>query len=418
MRTQAGFVTLAALLIILIITTTAALLFTSLFGEIQGESGYNQATNALAVAEAGVHWAGNKLGGAGAPSYAGDSNQTVQGAGGQQVGMFDVIVTCADGSSVSAGWCKTQSAARLITSTGYTPSKTPALGLRKVQMQVTQITLPPTIAVCGYNSVALQPSTVTSGNVGSEGSANPDMIFQSGAIVQAGGGQSGSVFTVTSPNCGACTGQVAGTVNPSQAPGSICPDRTTVVNSFTCAPGTTDWPGGDLTINGSNNSWHNITMNSNTLTFDTTGRSSPLVVQVNNLIATGPGNTVVIKGGGVVKLIVNNQMFFGPSSVFGLDFASGTLVPASSMVVESCGTGTILSGTPAVLFNPGSQLVSGFFIAPNGDVQTNPSSGSQGAVLALDIQFNPGTNFAYDPSVQNVGLSLAFNKLVSWQDIP
>jgi len=421
-RTQAGFVTLAALLIILIITTTAAILFTSLFGEIQGESGYNQATSALAVAEAGVHWAGNNLRGAGAPTYAGNSNQIVQGAGGQQAGMFDVVVTCADGSSVSTG-CVTQPTTRLITSTSYVPSKAQPLGQRKVRVVVAQFapfTL--TNAVCAYNSLNFDTNVVVNGNVGSEGSASPDVILQVGpppAKVRAGGGAPGNVYAVTTVQCQAgCSTQVAGTVYPNQTPGTVCPAKSTVTSSFTCTPGVANWGGGNLTINSSNASWNNITLNNgNTLTFDTTGVSGPLVVQVNSITA-GDNATVVIKGGGSVTLILNGKMYFGQNVTFGKDFATGAMVAAGRMGVESCSTASGGAGGEAVQFQQNGP-VSGVFIVPNGLVHFVQNQ-SQGAVLAANVRFDQGqgSDFTYDGSVQNFGLSVGYIKLQSWQDVP
>jgi hypothetical protein len=231
--------------------------------------------------------------------------------------------------------------------------------------------------------------------------------------VVAGGGQPGNVSTVTSPDCGACAGQVAGSVNPNQAPGTVCPNKTNVLNSYTCTPGVTDWGGGSLTINSTNASWRDITMSKDTVTFDTTGLSGSLVVQVNSISATGPGNTFLIKGGGSVKLILKSTISVGPSSVFGQDATTGNPVNASQMLVESC------SNTGSDIFFGPKGSISAVFIDPNGGVQLNPSNVLQGSVLANDIQMQPKTGYNYDPSASNITFgSGQFTKLVSWQDVP
>jgi hypothetical protein len=409
--TQAGFVTLAAIVIIVVVGLVGTLLYTSLLGEVQGEIGSRQSVAALAVAEAGANWAGNKLQAAGSSTYAGDTGQTVLGADGVQVGVFDVVVTCTDGSAVSTG-CSAQPASRRIASTGYVPNKILALGKRAIQMVVADASFSSiNFAICGYNSVTLQPNTTTAGNVGSEGAANPDMTIK-GQVV-AGGGEPGNVSTVTSPDCGGCPGQVSGSVNPNQAAGTVCPNKANVLSSYTCTPGTTDWSGGALTVNSGNASWRNITLSKDTVTFDTTGLSGPLVVQVNSISATGPNNTVLIKGGGKVQLIAKSTISFGPSTVFGQDFTTGNPVNADQMVVESC------SSTGSDIFFGPKGSISAVFIDPNGGIQLNPSNVLQGSVLASDIQMQPQTGYAFDPSAGNVAFgSGKFSKVNSWEDVP
>jgi hypothetical protein len=414
---QAGFVTLAAIVIMVVITLIGTLLYTSLMGEVQGEIGTRQSVAALGVAEAGANWAGNKLGGSGGATYAGDMNQAANTAGGNQVGVFDVSVTCLDGSAVST-ICATQGNFRLVTSTGYLPTKSLPLGKRQIQI-VTRETAYQNMnfAICGYNSVDLKPSTTVQGNVGSEGSATPDLTIGSLASVQAGGGLPGNIYMVTTANCGSCPGQVAGTVNTNQAAGTVCPNKTNVVNGYTCTPGSTDWAGGDLTINSANASWRNITLTSNTVTFDTTGLTAPLVVQVNSINATAPGNSFLIKGGGRVQLIVNGTTSVGPTSVFGRDATTGNPVNANQMLLESCSS--INTGVPYdIFFGPGG-WISAVLVDPNGYIQMNPSALFRGSVLAATIQMQPSTSYAYDSSAQNIGFGNGvFTKLVSWQDVP
>ena len=409
--------TLIALVIMLVVTTIGTLLLTSLLGEFQGAFLYRHAASAFVVAEAGEHWAVNQMSGAGATTYAGDAGQPVQGAGGQQVGVFDVNVTCQDGSAVSTG-CAAQPNQRVVTSTGYAPSKTSTQGQRTVRAVAQLSFLGLGYAMCGYNSVTIQPNMTVYGNVGSEGAGSPDLTIGSGSSVMAGGGQPGNVYTITSPNCGACSQQVAGTVFANQPPGTVCPSKSAVTSSFSCAPGTANWPGGDLTINSTNNSWSALTFSQNTLTFDTTGLSGPLVVQVDTITFNGQPNYVVIKGSGTVNLIVNTQLVFGPAGTFGQDYSTGGLVPANRLVVESCGTGTISAANPAIKFQPGNQLVSGVFIAPNGDVMNSPATGSLTSILANNIKIQPGSSVTYDPSAQSLQIPSGLPKILSWQDVP
>jgi hypothetical protein len=419
--TQAGFVTLVALVVMVVIASIGTMLYTSLLGEVQTEISSRFSVSALAVAEAGAHWAANKLGVAGAATYSGDANQAVQGAGGQQVGVFDVAVTCTDGSAVSTG-CPSQPTARLVTSTGYVPSKPLLLGRRKVQVVLAQ-TAPFTVtdAMCAYGGLNFDANVTVNGNVGSEGTTTPDVILQAGpppSVIRPGGSMPGNVYAVTTVQCDAgCSTQVAGTVFPNQAPGTVCPNKTTVLNSYTCTPGTTSWGGGSLTITSSNASWNNITLNQgDTLTFDTTGLSAPLVVQVNSITA-GDNTTVVVKGGGSVTMIVNNQMFFGQQSTFGLDSATGTMVSASRMGVESCSALNGNGGEDVEFAQAGP--VSGVFIVPNGLVHMVQRQ-AQGAILSTSVQFDQGQGapFNYDSSAQNFGLSPGFIRLISWQDVP
>jgi len=414
---QAGFVTLAAIVIMVVVTLVGTLLYTSLMGEVQGEIGTRQSVAALGVAEAGANWAGNKLRGTGAMTYAGDTNQAANTAGGNQVGVFDVSVTCLDGSAVSTV-CATQGNFRLLTSTGYLPTKSLPLGKRQVQI-VTQETVYQNMnfALCAYDSVTLQPSTIIQGNVGSEGTATPDLIMAPSAAVQAGGGLPGNIYMVTTASCGTCPGQVAGSVNPNQAAGTVCPNKTNVANAYTCTPGSTDWAGGDLTINSANASWRNIVLGSNTVTFDTTGLTAPLVVQVNSITASGPGNSFLIKGGGRVQLIVNGTTTVGPSSTFGADATTGSLVNANRMLVESCSS--INTGSPYDIFFGPSGSISAVFVDPNGDIQLNPMNTFQGSVLAGTINMQPSAGYNYNSPAQNIGFGNGvFTKLVSWQDVP
>jgi len=432
MRSEKGFVTLAALLDVLIITLIGALLMTSLFGEIQGEFGYNQAVGSASVAEAGLHWAGNKLAGASATTqvYQGISNQALQAAGGQQAGVFDAGVTCADGTAVDTGFagCANQPNQRLVRATGYVPSKTGTLGKRTIQALVSQNTFY-NKTICAYQNVAFNQGVTIQGDVGSEGTAVPDLNLQgpsgSAARIQPapGGVQPGSAYAVSTISCSqSCPGQVAGTVNTNQAAGTVCPNIAQVWSTYTCVPGTTSPPpGGAITISSANNSLNNVTLGSGgSVTFVTAGPTDVLTVNVNS-ISAGSNTQFIIQGGGIVQLNVKSQLTVGQGSGFGLKsylsplpspIPTANLVPAGTLIVRSCNTGT---PSPAIWFNQSGGL-SAVFIAPYGNVQMDQAQNSQGAILAQNIQLDQGTAFGFDASASAVGFG--FNKLLSWQDVP
>jgi len=429
--TEKGFVTLAALLDVLIITLIGAILMTSLFGEIQGEFGYNEAVSAASTAEAGLHWAGNKLSGASATTqiYQGDTNQTLQTAGGQQAGVFDVGVTCANGTAVDTGsaGCSNLPNQRLVRATGYVPSKTGMLGKRTVQALVSQNTFY-NKTICGYQNVTFAQGVTIQGDVGSEGTVNPDLSLQgpsgSAATIQPapGGVQPGSAYAVSSVSCSqGCPSQVAGSVNNNQAAGTVCPNLAQVWSSYVCTPGTATFNASALTITSANNSWNSITLaTGGSVTFVTAGPTDVLTVNVNS-ISAGSNTQFVLQGGGIVQLNVNSQLTAGQGSGFGLTsfqsplpspIPTSVLVPAGHLIVRSCNTGT---PTPAIWFNQSGGL-SAVFIAPYGNVKMDQAQNSQGAILAANITLDQGTGFGFDATASAVGFG--FNKLLSWQDVP
>ncbi len=428
---ERGFVTLAALLDVLIITLIGAVLMTSLFGEIQGEFGYNQAVSSASVAEAGLHWGGNKLSGASATTqvYQGDSNQTLQGAGGQQAGVFDVAVTCADGTAVDTGsaGCANQPNQRLVRATGYVPSKIGTLGKRTVQALVSQNTFY-NKTICAYQNVTLSQGIVIQGDVGSEGTAVPDLSLQgpsgNAAEIQPAPGnvQPGSAYAVSSVSCSqGCASQVAGTVNNNQTPGTVCPNIAQVSSTYACVPGSTNLSGGAVTISSANNSLNNVTLGSGgSVTFVIAGPTDVLTVNVNSITA-GSNTQFIIQGGGIVQLNVKTQLTVGQGSGFGLTsfqsplpnpIPTSVLVPAGHLIVRSCNMGT---PSPAIWFNQSGGL-SAVFIAPYGNVQMDQAQNSHGAILASNVQLDQSTAFGFDASASAVGFG--FNKLLTWQDVP
>jgi hypothetical protein len=424
--TQAGFVTLAAIVIIVIIGLVGTLLYTSLLGEVQGEIGSRQSVAALAVAEAGANWAGNKLAGPNPGWYTGDTGQVVQDADGVQVGVFDVSVTCTDGSAVSTG-CPAQPLSRLIASTGYVPNKTLALGKRTIQIVASTSSSPVNFnnAVCVYQGLNFDQGVTIRGNIGSEGAATPDitLLGPSGnaASVIAGGGQPGNAYAVSTVSCSqGCASQIAGSVNNNQASGTICPSRAAVAGSFSCPVGAGDITSSTtISVANGNTSLQNINVGSgSTITFATTGPSDVLRVNANAVTA-GQGSTFVITGGGSVVLTLAGDMRINQNSLFGAD-SSNNLLPAGRFEVESCSTdtGTTKTGTPAaVQFDQGTQI-SAAFIVPNGSVDWNQAQTSNAVILANNAQFDKGTQFSFDGSANNVLWGAGAKKLTSWEDLP
>ncbi len=423
---QAGFVTLAAIVIMVVVSLVGALLYTSLLGEVQGEIGTRQSVTALGIAEAGANWAGNKLAGPNPGWYAGDTGLVVQDAGGVQAGVFDVNVTCADGSAVTTG-CPAQPLSRLIASTGYVPNKTLALGRRTVQIVAS--TAPSALnfnnAVCTYNALNFDQGVTILGNIGSEGSMTPDITLQgpsgNAASVVAGGGQPGNAYAVSTVSCSqSCTSQIAGSVNNNQAPGTVCPDYASVVASFSCPVGLGDiTSSATISVANGNTSLHNINVGSgSTITFATVGPTDVLHVNANAVTA-GSGSKFVITGGGSVVLTLAGDMYIQSNSYFGVD-SSNALLPAGRFEVESCSTdtGTTKTGTPsAVRLDQGTQLA-GTFIVPQGSVDWDQAQTSNAVILANNGQFDKNTSFSFDGSGNNVLWAAGIKKLTSWQDVP
>jgi len=307
------------------------------------------------------------------------------------------------------------------------PSKTGTLGKRTVQALVSQNTFY-NKTICAYQGVNFDQGTIIQGDVGSEGTAIPDLTLQgppsNPAKIQPapGGAQPGSAYAVTSLSCSqGCPSQVAGTINTNQTPGTVCPNIAQVWSTYVCTPGIATFNGSALTITSANNTWNSITLGSGgSVTFVTAGPTDVLTVNVNS-ISAGSSTQFVIQGGGIVQLNVKSQLTVGQLSGFGLNtllsplpspIPTSDLVPAGHLIVRSCNTGT---PTPAIWFNQSSGL-SAVFIAPYGKVQMDQGQNSQGAVLAANIQMDQGTGFGFDATASAVGFG--FNKLVSWQDVP
>ncbi len=415
-RSDAGFVTISALLIALVVTTMAVLAYTSLLGETQGEVGNQEAVGALAVAEAGANWAVNKLSGSGAATYTGDSAQTVSTAGSAAVGTFDVSVSCTDGSQPGSALqptgCNTNPSTRVITSTGYVPTKSAAVGTRKLVLQVTATSQGLGYALCAWGSVTLNQGDTVTGNVGSD--VNPSISLQGPASNAAK--ITGATYTVATNqvSCSqSCGTQVTGGLQ-TKTSGTICPNQQTTKNSIgnngTCPVGTTNLTNSPATIS-SNSTWNNVSLGSgSTLTFQTAGPGTVLTVNVNGF-TVGQNSKVLVTGGGSVVVTVNGVMEINQSSWFGSSSASSwTAVPGGNLTVESCN-----ASTPAVKFDQSSNFT-GYYVVPSGGFEINQAQNAQGAILAGNIVMDKSSSFTYDSSAGGGGSE--YNHLVSWQDKP
>lgn len=443
-RDERGALTLMALLIILVVLVIGAGVLNSLLGEAAGSISYRYGANAFLVAEGGLNWAAARLRQVDAATFAGPVTQPLLAAGGQPVGEFTVQVFCLDGRPVGPDACATATPPyqprpyrRLVRAEGFVPTRTGALGQRVLEAVLEQDTFFQH-AVCGYEGVTLDQGVTVRGNVGSEA----DLMVGGPAINPArirrapDGSQPGNAYAVGTITCtaaGDCktpVEQVEGTVNPGQAPGSVCPNRTEVRQTFVCTPGTTDAtvgpPGATFTFTAANaRSLRNLaTERDTTIVFQTTALGEVLEVHLETLTA-GQRTRVIVQGPGRVRLYVNSQMVLNQQARFGLvdadqngspDDANGDgvldLVPAERLVVHSCNPGR---PSPALAFNQTGQL-SGLFIVPNGTVQMDQAQLSNGAILAGRVQFDRSTAFTFDATALNVGFG--FTRLIAWQDLP
>ena len=436
---ERGALTLVALLIILVVLVIGAGVLNSLLGEAAGSISYRYGANAFLVAEGGLNWAAARLRQVDAATFAGPVTQPLLAAGGQPVGEFTVQVRCENGTPVGPDACAAtpRPYRRLVRAEGFVPTRTGALGQRVLEAVLEQDTFFQH-AVCGYEGVTLDQGVTVQGNVGSEADlmvggprTNPARIRRAPDGSQPGNAY--AVGTITCTAAGDCKNpveQVEGTVNPGQAPGSVCPNRTEVRQTFVCTPGTTDVtvgpPGATFTFTAANaRSLRNLaTERDTTIVFQTTAPSAVLEVHLETLTA-GQRTRFIVQGPGRVRLSVNSQMVLNQQARFGLvdadrngspDDANGDgvldLVQAERLVVHSCNPG---SPSPALAFNQTGQL-SGLFIVPNGTVQMDQAQLSNGAILAGRVQFDRSTAFTFDATALNVGFG--FTRLIAWQDLP
>jgi hypothetical protein len=422
---ERGNVLLVILLFLIAAGVLAVGLLSSLLGEIQGGFSYRHGVQALAVAEAGIHYAVARINETGG-TYPGEGDRPmvhpVQGT----LGVFDVTVRCDDGTVPGNPYpCAVapRPNERIVTATGYVPNRTRSLGRRTVVVVVRQAMLTSLdFAVCGRDGVTLDRDTDTYGNVGSNANISlqgPPNTPGSLARTYAYGGQPGNATaggTVTcSGSCGPLYNQVAGVTTSSYPGGQVCP----VLPAFTCSPATA--ASGDrlnqsnLTISAANANTvlRNVTMGSNsTLAFATTSASEILTVHLNTLIV-GQNSRVRVTGPGKVVLHMAGRMEIGQGTLFGVDGADDDINPGR-FVLQSCSGD---DGTDYAVEFHQTGGINAIILAPNGRVQLDQASLSNGAIQSRTVQFDRDTQFRYDTTGFAIGGG-AFNTLTSWREQP
>lgn len=423
---ERGNVLLMILLFLIAAGVLTVGLLSSLLGEIQGGFSYRHGVQALAVAEAGIHYAVAKVNESGGSAYPGESNRQmvhpIQGT----LGVFDVSVRCSDNTVPgSPNPCATapRPNERIITATGFVPDSARSLGRRTVVVVMRQALLTSLdFAVCGRDGVTLDRDTETHGNVGSNANISllgPPSTPGSLARTFAYGGQPGNATaggSVTcSGSCGPAYNQVAG-VTTSNYPGAqVCP----VLPVFTCNPETA--ASGDrlkqsnLTISAANANTvlRNVEMEANsTLAFATTSASEILTVQLNTLIV-GQNSRVRVTGPGKVVLHLAGRMEIGQGTLFGVDGANANINPGR-FVLQSC-SGDVGTDYAVEFHQTGG--INAIILAPNGRVQLDQASLSNGAIQSRTVQFDRDTEFRYNTTGFAIGGG-AFNTLTSWREQP
>lgn len=426
-RGERGNVLLIILVFLVAGGVLAMGLLNTLLGEIQGGLSYRHAVQALSVAEAGVHYAAARVNEAGGAAYAGETDRWVSHPLQGNVGLFDVTVRCSDGTvpgnpSPCAG--APQPNVRVVTSTGYVPSKAIPLGRRTVVTTIRQQILTSLqYAVCGEDGVTLDQGTSTYGDVGSNYTISllgPPQTPGSLARIYAFAGQRGDATaggTVTcSASCGPSYYQVQGTATSYGTPGrQVCP----VLPSFACTPGTRDeirGAGASLVISAANGNTAlgNVSLGRNsTLTFQTTGPNETLIVQMNSL-TVGQNSRVRVTGGGKVVLHLADRSTINQGTLFGVDATDAGIEPGR-FLVQSCATDGGANEFALEFHQTGG--IYAILFAPNGTVQLDQANLSRGAISSRYVQFDRGTDFRYDTT----GLAISagpYNTIAAWREQP
>jgi len=430
---ERGNVLLMILLFLIAAGVLTVGLLSSLLGEIQGGFSYRHGVQALAVAEGGIHYAVAKLNEAGGSAYPGETDRQMVHPAQGVLGVFDVTVRCSNGTipgSPNPCAVAPQPNERIVTAIGYVPDKTRSLGRRTVVIVLRQAILTSLdFAVCGRDGVTLDRDTITRGNVGSnqnislQGPPNtPGSLARTIAQTEPGGqpGNATAGGTVTcSGSCGPAYNQVAGVTTSSyrdsQGEPKVCPP----LPEFTCSPAAA--AAGDhlkqtnLTISAANANTvlRNVEMEANsTLTFATTSASEILTVQLNTLIV-GRDSRVLVTGPGKVVLHLAGRMEIGQGSFFGVDGANAAINPGR-FVLQSC-SGDVGTDYAVEFHQTGG--INAIILAPNGRVQLDQASLSNGAIQSRTVQFDRDTEFRYNTTGFAIGGG-AFNTLTSWREQP
>lgn len=421
-RTRGGERGNALLMVLLFLMAAGVLtvaILDSLLGEIQGAISYRYAVQALGAAEAGVHYGTAMINGSGGSGYTGETDRVLTHPIQGQVGLFDVGVRCSDATvPANPNPCvgAPQPSVRVITSTGFVPTRALSLGRRTVVAVIRENVITSLdFAVCGIDGVTFDRDTVTRGNVGSN--ANISLLGPAGSYArtlplpgQAGDATAGGIVTC-SGSCGPPISQVAGTTTSNFPGGQVCP----VLPAFSCNPGTTDVTTSPLTISAANGntSLRDVTLgSSSTLTFATTTVTEVLTVQMRNL-TIGQLSRVRVTGPGRVVLHTAGPMQVNQGTLFGVD-ASDADIPPGNLLVRSCSAD---SGTDFAVEFHQTGAINAIILAPNGRVQLDRANLSNGAIQSRTVQFDQNTNFTYNNTNLAVG-SGVFGTLTSWREQP
>ncbi len=400
----------------------AAAVLSNLLGEIQGAFSYRYAVGALSAAEAGVHYAAARINGTGGPAYTGETDRILTHPTLGNIGTFDVAVRCFDGTVPSnPNPCGTspQPTTRVLTATGFVPNKTLSLGRRTVVSMIRETPITAlNFAVCGVDGVTFAQDVVTYGNVGSNATITLSGPPGDWARTQPYNGQAGDATAGGTVNCSGTCGppvnQVAGTTTNNYPGGQVCP----VLPAFTCNPGLTDIAGGSgssYTISAANGNTvlRDVTLGSNsTLTFETASATEILTVQMRTLII-GQNGRVRVTGPGKVVLHLAGRMEISQGTLFGVD-ALNANIPPGNFVLRSCSAD---AGTDYAVEFHQTGAINAIIFAPNGRVQLDQASLSNGAIQSRTVQFDRNTSFSYN----NTNLSInsgVYNTLTSWREQP
>ncbi|MDQ7840571.1 MAG: hypothetical protein RDU83_06020 [bacterium] len=399
-------------------------LLSSLLGEIQGGFSYRHGVQALAVAEAGIHFAVARINETGG-TYPGESNRQMVHPTQGVLGVFDVEVRCSNGTvpgSPNPCAVAPQPNERIVSAIGFVPDRTRSLGRRTVVIVLRQAMLTSLdFAVCGRDGVTLDRDTDTYGNVGSNANISllgPPTTPGSLARTYAYGGQPGNATaggTVTcSGSCGPVYNQVAGVTTEKYPGGQVCPP----LPDFTCSPAagaSGDLNQSNLTISAANANTvlRDVEMEANsTLTFATTSASEILTVHLNTLIV-GRDSWVRVTGPGKIVLHMAGRMEIGQRTFFGVDGANDNIDPGR-FVLQSCSSDV---GTDYAVEFHQTGGINAIILAPNGRVQLDQASLSNGAIQSRSVQFDQATKFTYNTTGFAIGGG-AFNTLTSWREQP
>ncbi|MGH2395644.1 MAG: hypothetical protein ACRDFW_01370, partial [bacterium] len=135
-------------------------------------------------------------------------------------------------------------------------------------------------------------------------------------------------------------------------------------------------------------------------------------VQMRNLII-GQTSRVRVIGPGRIVLRLAERMEINQGTLFGVDSVDAN-IPPGNFTVRSCSGD---SGTDYAVEFHQTGRINAVILAPNGRVQLDQSSLSNGAIQSRTVQFDRNTDFRYNNTNLGIG-SGVFNTLTSWREQP